>query len=286
MKSVLRKAIVDALRVGFRMTGETGRRLTAEAMALGDEVLLEVIERVDTRRGQISLYCLGDLSLWRARTLLTKEPETIEWIDGFADGDVFWDVGANVGLYSVYAAINRKIRVFSFEPSASNYMLLNRNIEINALSDHVRAFCIAFADRTCIDALNMQSTQLAGALSSFAEAIDHEGRGFKPVFQQGMVGYTIDDYIASFSPPFPNHLKIDVDGIEDKIVTGAKVTLADPRLRSLSIELEANRSEHTAAIIRQIEAAGLKFASRGHSAEFDNGPYADVYNYQFRRQTS
>jgi len=283
VKAMLRKAIVDAMRAGFRMTGETGRRLTAEAMAQGDEVLLEVIEQVDTRRGRITLYCLGELALWRARTLLTKEPETIEWIDGFADGDVFWDVGANVGLYSVYAAINRRVRVLAFEPSASNYMLLNRNIEINALSDQVRAFCIAFSDRTCIDVLNMQSTQLAGALSSFAEAIDHEGRGFKPVFQQGMVGYSIDDYLTSFAQPFPNHLKIDVDGIEDRIIAGAKATLADSRLRSLSIELEANRSDYTAAIVRQIEAAGLRLVSRRHAAEFDNGPYADLYNYLFHR---
>lgn len=282
----MRKAIVDSLRAGFRLTGETGRRLTAEAMAQGDEVLLEVIERVESKRGPVSLYCLGDLALWRARTLLTKEPETIEWIDGFADGDVFWDVGANVGLYSVYAAINHKVRVLAFEPSASNYMLLNRNIEVNALSDHVRAFCVAFADRTCVDVLNMQSTRLAGALSSFAEATDHEGRDFKPVFRQGMVGYAIDDFVRSFSPPFPNHLKIDVDGIEDKIVAGARQTLADPRLKSLSIELEANRAEHTAATVKQLETAGLKFVSRRHAPDFDGGPYADVYNYQFRREIS
>lgn len=282
MKSLLRKVVVGSLRAGLRATGETGRRITAEAMAQGREPLLELIERVETRRGTITLYCLGDLSVWRARTLLTKEPETIEWIDGFADGDVFWDVGANVGLYSVYAAINRRVTVLSFEPSASNYMLLNRNIEINGLSDYVRAFCIAFADRTCADVLNMRTTELAGAMSTFAEATDHEGRSFKPQFQQGMIGFSIDDYIRSFSPPFPNRLKIDVDGIEDKIIAGAKSTLADPRLKSLSIELEAARAEQN-GVIHQIEAGGLKLRSRRHAPEFDGGRFADVYNYQFHR---
>jgi FkbM family methyltransferase len=282
LKSLLRRAIVSSLRAGLRATGETGRRLTAEAMALGREPLLEVVERVETKRGRLSIYCLGDLSLWRARTLLTKEPETIEWIDGFADGDVFWDIGANIGLYSVYAAINRKVTVLAFEPSASNYMLINRNIEINDLSGQVRAFCIAFADRTCADVLNMQTTQLGGAMSSFADATDHEGRRFNPVFQQGMVGYTIDNYIELFSPPFPNRLKIDVDGIEEKIIAGAGKTLADPRLKSLSIELED--TEQTAAIIDVVEAKGLKFRTRRHAPEFDGGRFARIYNYQFYRQ--
>ena len=96
--------------------------------------MLEVFEPVETQNGKLVFYCLGDLALWRARTLFSKEPETIEWIDGFKDGDVFWDVGANIGVYSLYASIGRRIEVLAFEPSASNYLLLNRNIEYNHLS--------------------------------------------------------------------------------------------------------------------------------------------------------
>ncbi len=40
----------------------------------------------------------NQICLDRARTVLTKEPGTIAWIDGFAPGEVFWDVGANVGV--------------------------------------------------------------------------------------------------------------------------------------------------------------------------------------------
>ena len=95
-KALLRNAIVASPKAGLRASGETGRRLVAEAQAQNGESLLEIIEHVDTPRGRLAFYCLGDLALWRARTLLTKEPETIEWIDSFRPGDVFWDVGANV----------------------------------------------------------------------------------------------------------------------------------------------------------------------------------------------
>lgn len=42
---------------------------------------------------------------WLYDTLLEKEPETIEWIDGFGAGETMWDVGADVGIYSIYAAM-------------------------------------------------------------------------------------------------------------------------------------------------------------------------------------
>src|SRR5690349_18823938 len=79
---------------------------------------------------------------WRVDSLFEKEPVTIEWIAGFAPDDVFVDVGANVGMYSIWAAKTRKTRVFAFEPEAQNYSLLNRNIVLNDLSDRVRAYCL------------------------------------------------------------------------------------------------------------------------------------------------
>ena len=109
------------------------------------------------------------------------------------------------------------------------------------------------------------------------------GEEFVPSFRQGAVGFAIDDFIATFNPPFPNHLKIDVDGIEDRIVAGAKNTLADPRLRSISIELEANRVEYTRGVLARLEAAGLKLVSRRHAEMFEGGPFADVYNYRLER---
>ena len=46
---------------------------------------------------------------WRVDTILSKEPETIEWIDSFKSDSkekiIFWDIGANIGLYSLYAAM-------------------------------------------------------------------------------------------------------------------------------------------------------------------------------------
>jgi len=265
------------------LAGSRGRQLFAKACLAQGRILPEVVETIRTARGAITFYCLDELPLWRARTLLTKEPETIEWIDSFQDGDVYWDVGANVGIYALYAGISRKVKVLAFEPSAANYLLLNRNIDANRLSDMVQAYCLAFSDANGLNALNMQTTAFGGALSSFGVAVDNNGDTFQPVYRQGMIGFTIDEFITRFSPDFPNHLKVDVDGIEDLIVKGAAKTLADPRLKSVSIELDAARPGYTDPVIEAIQAGGFKLVAKLHSPMFDQGAYKNIYNYQFRR---
>ena len=199
---------------------------------------------------------------------------------------MFWDVGANIGLYALYAAMTRKLRVLAFEPAAGNYLLLNRNVEINHASDRVQAYCVAFAGETCVDVLNMQSTQFGGAMASFAETKDYMGEEFVPSYRQGAIGFAIDDFIATFNPPFPNHLKIDVDGIEDRIVAGAQNTLADRRLRSMSIELEANRIEYTGGCSEEASCRRTKLVSRKHAEIFEGTRFADVYNYRLERSNS
>ncbi len=72
----------------------------------------------------ILFSCPSRKAHFRARTLLSKEPDTIEWLKGMKDGDVFWDIGANVGVYTLFAAANH-VKVYAFEPESRNYSLLS-----------------------------------------------------------------------------------------------------------------------------------------------------------------
>lgn len=280
--------MVASLKMALALPGRRFHRRASNV--IGDALLLdrpdavpEEIKTITTPNGEISFYCLGNTPAWRAATLLTKEPETIEWIDRFDEGDVFWDIGANIGVYTLYAAIGRKARVLTFEPAAANYYLLSRNIEINSLSETVSAYCLAFSDRDMLSTLHMQNTEFGGALASFGTPVDHNGKAFTAKFKQGMIGFSVDGFIRTYDPPFPKHIKIDVDGIEDKIIHGAKATLSDSRLKSLSIELDDARPDYTGGIASQIEAGGLRFETKRHADMFEGGPYANIYNYQFRR---
>ena len=75
------------------------------------------------------------------KTFSSKEPETLEWINNFDDNEniIFWDIGANIGLYSIYASLKSKnISIIAFEPSTSNLRVLSRNISINNLDDKIK----------------------------------------------------------------------------------------------------------------------------------------------------
>ncbi len=258
-------------------------RNTAERMAAKiSEQIVPVIEQ-DIQLGTIKFFCPGKMPLGRARTLLTKEPETIEWINSFGENDIFWDIGANIGLYSLYAGLNRSLKTLSFEPSPGNYYILNRNIEINKMDDRISAFCLAFNDTSGLDVFYMENTELGGAKSSFAESIDCLGKPFIAALKQAMIGFTIDEFVEQFNPAFPNHIKIDVDGIEDKIINGAEKTLSDKRMKSLLVELDSARKDYTDGVIKVIEKAGLRFHVKKHSAMIETSPYSSIYNYIFAR---
>lgn len=166
----------------------------------------------------IRFYCPSSMTVFRAETLLIKEPETIEWIDSFDEEDVLWDIGASVGVYSLYAAIQGH-RVLAFEPSSGNYWILNKNIHLNRLDELIKAYPIALSDETKLGEFNMADQDLGGSLYKFGE---HEEER-RVVFRQGMLGYSIDDFIHDYHVLIPNHIKIDVDGIEKNIVKGGGI---------------------------------------------------------------
>ncbi len=99
------------------------------------------------------------------------------------------------------------------------------------------------------------------------------------------MGFTIDEFIEKFSPPFPAHIKIDVDGIEKKIVLGAKKTMSDPRLKSILIELNT-KWEHYQEILGMFSNAGMVLHAKKHAPMFDRTELRAVFNHIFIRPES
>ena len=101
---------------------------------------LDMIYSVPVGEKNVRFHCDGELAKYRAETLLTKEPYTIEWIDGFQPDDVLLDIGANIGAYTIYAAAVRGLRVIAIEPSTENFANLCRNIRENNVGHLVYPF--------------------------------------------------------------------------------------------------------------------------------------------------
>ena len=92
----------------------------------------------------------SEIPKFRAETFWTKEPETIHWINRnlseSTDIGLLIDVGANIGIYSLYAAtVNNSISVFSVEPVPDTYRELNANIELNKKTNQISTFMVALS---------------------------------------------------------------------------------------------------------------------------------------------
>jgi len=106
----------------------------------------------DFEIGGFRFHINHPISYFRAREFLTVEPDLVNWIEDYIDADsILYDVGANIGAYSLYAA-RKGARVIAFEPGADNYGLLNKNIALNHMDDRISAFNAEIHDKTGTDA--------------------------------------------------------------------------------------------------------------------------------------
>ena len=181
------------------------------------------------------------ITKYRARTFNDKEPEMLDWIDeNLLDEDVFFDVGANVGIYSIYAALrNSKISVYSFEPEYSNLNQLKQNILNNKLEESILPYSIALGSNTGISYLHIQDLTPGAALHTVSnDSLTNTRTGHEVVWKEGIANYTIDEFCGATGIK-PNLIKIDVDGNETEILNGGKNTFSDDRLRTIYIEVDS-----------------------------------------------
>jgi len=229
----------------------------------------------------IKVACPNRLNLYRAETYLTKEPEMIQWINKFDDKVTFLDVGANVGLYSIYAAIRGANKVISIEPESQNFGLLNKNIYLNKLSSKIVGLNIGFSDHDGIDSLFIPKFYPGSALNNLGDNLNYKKEVFSEDFKQSVVSFSIDSFLKTYPEFFPTHLKIDVDGIERKIINGATKTLNDPRLLEILIELNTHLNEDMEIIVI-LKESGFYMEARYNSIL--DPEFADIYNYHFKKK--
>jgi FkbM family methyltransferase len=215
----------------------------------------DVAQVIQTARGPLKVLALRGPHLAAAAIgFADEEPETLAWIDGFAPGEALWDIGAATGLLSMYAAL-AGVYVMAFEPSATSHGVLVEHLALNGLGAKVSPFCLAFSDQTSIERITHSSlapgsggNAVGGAPNQFGET--------GSVFEQASPVYRIDDFRRIFALPTPDHIKLDVDGLEGAILRGAPETL--PQVKSLLIEVEGLNAQHAAERIEPpLIAAGF-----------------------------
>ena len=231
----------------------------------------------------IKYNIVNKTTLWRAETLFNKEPITIKWIRSFKKNKTMFDVGANVGIYSIYAALTRMVKVYAFEPESNNFQNLMQNLVINNLNELISPFPIGISNKTELTKLQIGIFE-AGS-SHHTVGINHLDHNTLEIISnkvsQGIFSTTLDDLCFNWKLPIPSYLKIDVDGIESKIIAEAKKTLSDSNLESVLIEINENREEDI-FIINSLKKIGFSYdKNQVEDAKRKSGPHKGYAEYLF-----
>jgi FkbM family methyltransferase len=196
---------------------------------------LNYFEIIKTEKYIFYLLITNWITHYRAKTFFTKEPDTLVWIKKMDPYKVFWDIGANVGIYSIYAAkVHKNFKVYSFEPSVLNLNILVKNINKNKLNKKITIITSPLSDKLTLGNFNLGSSEEASANSSFNAKRSRN------------LSYMTNSLNSKLLKKFykiqqPDYVKIDVDGNEFEILKDLLSVFNS--IESILIEVNKNERE-------------------------------------------
>ncbi len=146
-----------------------------------------------------------------------EDPYEIQEVQ-VCENDMVIDAGANMGLFSILSA-KKGAKVYSFEPQALFYDLLNENCKINFLEEKIQTYPLAVSSHECKASLSVnQSNLLAASIN-----IDRNG-GFEAVSCT-----SVDTWVKANQIPRIDFIKADIEGAERLLLKGAENTIKEFR---------------------------------------------------------
>ena len=209
--------------------------------------LLTPRKDVDVDDVRFSIGCTNWITHFRWYLFENKEPEVRYFFDrNLTTGNTVFDVGANVGVFSLYvAALRRDSTVYAIEPEISNIARLRENILANVFQEWIKPICAGVSDRVGITRLFLSSEEPGAAVHSISDSeLEKTHLGYDVVGHEVAISVTLD-YLAAELGTVPNLIKIDTDGNEKKILLGGQKVLTDRRLRAIVIEMPVDVNEAT-----------------------------------------
>ncbi|PWR25483.1 FkbM family methyltransferase [Zavarzinia aquatilis] len=175
-------------------------------------------------------------------------------------GDVFIDVGANIGIYSLRAAplVGPAGLVVAVEPGRLSADRLAANVALNPDFTQIRLVRKAVSDRE--GRATFFHVFVGDDPQTFSLLTDGSHHGTEEVEVT-----TLDRLMAELAPGRLDCLKIDVEGVEAQVISGAAETIARHRpiiLFEVNADLQKHRGDDKSGAFRAIEAFGYDFFIR------------------------
>ena len=210
-----------------------------------------------------------------------------EWIASFPSGATFFDIGANTGAFSLLAAKlhGNRVMVCAVEPAFESFEALVQNIVQNEFGDVITPLPIGLSNATGIEVFSYHRLGAGTARHRLGGTDDPTGQPSTSVAEHSVLAFRLDDLIERFRIPSPTHIKLDVDGAEDRVIAGAQRTLGLATVREMWVEF----SEHSLddptpeELARNLDALGFS-AARDVTRPDQQGTFPRVRDVLFVRR--
>jgi len=189
---------------------------------------------------------------WRAKTFSTEEPMMIDWLKTFNSDDVFLDIGANVGTYTIPGALKAH-KTIAVELDPVNLYCLFCNIVKNSLTDKIIVVPIAMNIKSQIESIYYRDFSVGDALQSVGRRQVLPTISPQP-FSTSQLTFSLDDLFEKYNLPSPTKIKIDVDGNEEAVFGGGWKIISS----ATEIYLEDNGLESDIHIIEKLRRIGFE----------------------------
>lgn len=216
--------------------------------------------------GGVKLLTSTENEVHRAVTFHDKEPETVRWINEFSEvagrnDFIFFDIGANVGIYSLYAA-NRysQAQVFSFEPDSQSFRSLCQNIFANRFK--IRPYPFAISDKSGVGTVRLSSMNAGAGACALGGNYQFTNTSEANIFYQGVFFCSLDELVERFGFPIPSFIKVDVDGIEAIILRGAESVLRSKECLGLLVEFQYQKDPDLDSTLSYLASLGFSLSGK------------------------
>jgi FkbM family methyltransferase len=230
------------------------------------------IIRLDYEPHPLYLYVTSRVERKSRIHSCAKEPWTVAWLDrSVRPGDVVYDIGANVGAYSLVAAhrAGPSGRVVAIEPGYATFAHLCDNVILNDLHEVIAPLPFALGSRTRLANIYYNNLTPGHARHSVVDGTPPQRDDRTPCAALGAAVFALDDLVSTFTLPPPSHIKIDVDGAEYEVLQGAASVFASPSLRTVLTEVE---DVNTDAMTVWLSSRGFELTERHRRVDEDGHP--------------
>ena len=226
------------------------------------------------------IYVPNKICEFRCETFSTKEPEMLEWLETYGGNGPLFDIGANVGLYSLYYSLYYDQKAYAFEPSVFNLKLLAKNISLNRASDRIKLITNPLSKESGIQSFINSTNEEGAALNTFGVEYGYDGNKLCIKTEYSLLGLSLDDLLKfQLIKEKPSLIKIDVDGIEHLILSGAKETLKAPSCKSVFVEVNDNFFDQANNVKKTLNECGFLLKKKQHGEMFNQSEkYQNLYN--------